>query len=69
MATCKHENQYLMGTNNGIVCRKCGALFSTFDEIYPPEPKAEKLAEAAAAEAPAEQPKPKRGGGRRKKAE
>ena len=28
MATCKHENQFLMGTNEGIVCRKCGALLT-----------------------------------------
>ena len=33
MAECKHENQFLMGTNEGIVCRKCGALFLTFDEL------------------------------------
>ena len=44
MATCKHENQYLMGTNQGIVCRKCGALFSSFDELN----KTQKPAEAEA---------------------
>ncbi len=54
MATCKHENQYLMGTNKGIVCRNCGALFSSFDELY----KTQQPAEAdepkqPAAEAPA----------------
>lgn len=43
---CKHEIQHLMGTADGIVCRKCGAVFASFDEIHP-EPVAE----------PAEKPK------------
>lgn len=50
MATCKHENQYLMGTNKGIVCRKCGALFSSFDELN----KAQTPAEADEPKQPAE---------------
>ena len=52
MATCKHENQYLMGTNKGIVCRNCGALFSSFDEIY----KTQQPAEADEPKQPAEAP-------------
>lgn len=53
---CKHEIEHLMGTADGIVCRKCGAKFASFDEINAasPEPAAEP--EAPAAE-PAEKPK------------
>ena len=56
---CKHEIQHLMGTADGIVCRKCGAKFASFDEINPPEPVAEPEAPAepepvAEPEAPAE---------------
>ena len=54
---CKHENAVLIGTANGIVCRRCGCLFKTYDEYR------------AAVEKPAESPetaqaaeeKPKRG--------
>lgn len=52
---CKHEIQHLMGTADGIVCRKCGATFASFDEINP-EPAAEPVAPEAPAE-PAEKPK------------
>ena len=31
---CKHENAYLVGTANGIICRKCGANFKSFAEIH-----------------------------------
>ena len=53
MATCKHENQYLMGTNKGIVCRNCGALFSSFDELYKTQQTAEADEPTQPAEAPA----------------
>lgn len=56
---CKHELSYLMGTKDGIVCRKCGALFSSFDEIYPKE-----QAEPVEQERPVE--KPKRGRSKKK---
>ena len=50
---CKHEIGYLMGTADGIVCRRCGRLFKSMDEI---NAEAEKPAEA-----PTEaQAKPKR---------
>lgn len=29
---CNHENAVLIGTANGIQCRRCGRLFKTFDE-------------------------------------
>lgn len=46
---CKHELPDLMGTADGIVCRKCGRLFSTMEEIA--------AENAPAQEAPAEKPK------------
>ena len=49
---CKHENQYLMGTSDGIVCRKCGAFFTTFAEIYPKTEEPEPVKEPAPAEKP-----------------
>jgi hypothetical protein len=30
---CKHETALLMGTKDGILCRGCGTLFHSFDEI------------------------------------
>ena len=57
---CKHENSMLMGTADGIVCRGCGKLFKSFDEIHP---KAENVPQ----EAVEPQAKPKRAP--RKKAE
>lgn len=51
---CKHEIEHLMGTADGIVCRKCGAKFASFDEINAasPEPAAEPEAPAEPAEKP-----------------
>lgn len=51
---CNHDLSMLMGTADGIVCRGCGKLFKSFDEIHPQEAPAE----APAQEAP--KPKPKR---------
>lgn len=57
---CRHERRDLIGTADGIVCKKCGATFRSFAEIYPePEKPAEPPQEAAE--------KPKRG--RKKKEE
>ena len=55
---CKHELSFLMGTSDGIVCRKCGTLFKSFDEIYPKEP--EPAAEAAPTEKPRRQRRTKK---------
>ena len=30
---CKHEQEMLMGTADGIVCRACGATFANYDEV------------------------------------
>lgn len=62
MDSCKHDLSYLMGTKDGIVCRKCGRLFSTFDEIYPKTEAPEPVKEPDAV--PTEKPKRK---GRTKK--
>ena len=32
---CKHEIGLLIGTADGIVCKGCGKLFKSFDEIRP----------------------------------
>ncbi len=49
---CKHENHMLMGVADGIVCRGCGKVFASFDELDKernPEPpkKGKKKKEAA----------------------
>ena len=30
---CKHPQEALMGTAEGIVCRACGKVFKNFDEV------------------------------------
>lgn len=55
MLKCKHEANYLLGTADGIKCRKCGKMFSSFATL-----KADIEAQEAQ-EAPAPDPeKPKR---------
>ena len=67
MLKCKHEANYLLGTADGIKCRKCGKMFSSFATL-----KADIEADIKAQEAPApadpapEKPKPR---ARKKKAE
>lgn len=42
MAQCKHETPLLVGTADGIVCRRCGRVFASFAEIEAenaPEPE------------------------------
>lgn len=51
---CKHEIKDLMGTADGIVCRKCGATFASFDEL---NASTEPVAEPEAPAEPAEKPK------------
>lgn len=58
--TCKHEQQHLMGTADGIICRRCGRLFKDFSEIVTAGKPA---AAAAKTESPVKQPK----NGRKKK--
>ena len=52
---CKHEIEHLMGTADGIVCRKCGATFASFDELN--AASTEPVAEPKAPAEPAEKPK------------
>jgi hypothetical protein len=59
---CEHDVNWLMGTNAGIVCRKCGKLFPDFATLG-----ADLEADRKAQEQPAEEkPKPKK---RKKKAD
>ena len=49
---CRHEIGDLIGTADGIICRKCGKKFTTFAEIHenaeaPAKAKAKAEAEAA----------------------
>ena len=44
-----------MGTADGIVCRKCGAVFASFDELN--AASTEPVAEPKAPAEPAEKPK------------
>lgn len=59
---CRHEVNFLLGTADGIVCRKCGAKFASFEEINGEAPQ-------AAPEAPAAPEKPKATRTRKKKEE
>lgn len=52
---CRHEIRDLMGTADGIVCRKCGATFASFDELN--AASTEPVAEPKAPAEPAEKPK------------
>ena len=33
MEKCKHENEYLRGTKDGVKCTKCGKSFLNFVEL------------------------------------
>ncbi len=56
MAECKHEMQWLMGTADGITCRKCGKQFKSFEEIEAENKPAAEPEEPKAAEKPAKKP-------------
>lgn len=51
---CKHDVNYLMGTAEGIVCRKCGKVFPSLTSLYA-DLEADRAAQNAqkAGEAPA----------------
>lgn len=52
---CKHDVNYLMGTSDGIVCRKCGKVFPSLASLHD-----DLEADRAAQEAPKVEPvKPK----------
>lgn len=59
---CKHDNMDLMGTADGIICRRCNTFFKTFAEIEaargqaePEAPTKEPVKETA--QEPQEKPK------------
>ena len=33
MGKCSHDTKYLMGTADEILCRSCGRLFASMDEV------------------------------------
>lgn len=64
---CKHDVNYLMGTADGIVCRKCGKVFPSLATLHA-HLEADRAAQAAP-EAPANPEKPKATRTRKKKEE
>ena len=55
---CNHDINHLVGTSEGIVCRKCGKTFKDFSEVL--ADKAQLIQEPAPAAENAEKPKRKR---------
>lgn len=54
---CRHDINDLMGTNEGIVCRKCGRVFPDLKTLHA-DLEADRAGETKTAEAkPAEKPK------------
>lgn len=49
---CKHDTNWLMGTAEGIVCRKCGKVFPSLASL-----RADLEADRATKVAPVEKPK------------
>ena len=49
---CKHDTNWLMGTADGIVCRKCGKVFPSLASLH-----ADSEADRAAQETPKAEPK------------
>lgn len=45
MPGCEHRNEWLIGTADGITCRRCGAFFKSFDELKPAATAEEKAPE------------------------
>lgn len=60
---CLHENAFLIGTAEGIRCRRCGQVFATFADIHPapvPEEIPEETNKALAPDPEVIPEKPKR---------
>jgi hypothetical protein len=62
MEKCRHDLNWLIGTKDGVVCRKCGKVFSSLANL-----KAELDADRAEPQKPVPQEKPKKP--RKKKSE
>lgn len=54
---CKHDISFLIGTTDGILCKRCGKLFQSFDELKADGAQGEAEPDQAPVEAQAEKPK------------
>lgn len=63
---CKHDVNYLMGTSEGIVCRKCGKVFPSLASLHA-DLEADRAAQAAPKAEPVKEEKPKTARTRKKK--
>ena len=65
---CKHDVNYLMGTSDGIVCRKCGKVFPSLATLHA-DLEANRAGQAAPKAEPVKEDKPKTTRTRKKKEE
>lgn len=56
---CKHDVNYLMGTSEGIVCRKCGKVFPSLATLHA-DLEADRAAQEAPKAEPVKEEKPKK---------
>lgn len=63
---CKHDTNWLMGTSEGIVCRKCGKVFPSLASLHA-DLEADRAAKAAPKAEPVKEEKPKTTRTRKKK--
>lgn len=63
---CKHDVNYLMGTSEGIVCRKCGKVFPNLATLHA-DLEADRAAQEAPTAEPVKEEKPKTTRTRKKK--
>lgn len=63
---CKHDVNYLMGTSEGIVCRKCGKVFPNLSSLHA-DLEADRAAQEAPKVEPVKEEKPKTTRTRKKK--
>ena len=63
---CKHDVNYLMGTSEGIVCRKCGKVFPNLATLHA-DLEADRAAQEAPKAEPVKEEKPKTTRTRKKK--
>lgn len=67
MMSCKHDINHLMGTADGIVCRSCGRLFASMDEVLAERGDGSAVPDPDQEQEQVTEDKPKRG--RKKKGE
>lgn len=66
MKECKHDVNYLMGTSEGIVCRKCGKVFPSLATLHA-DLEADRGGQEAPKAEPVKEEKPKTTRTRKKK--